>query len=201
MKFTPDIHLIKCLQHVCFQVQRLKGQGRTGFWKFYCVRSMTVLIWPINIASISRSRGHCQMGRLKFLLSAPWLCAYLTNSLHIWHEYDNPWGDDVSYSISRSKVQRSRSLRLLKNFAHFLCGDDVTHHFQVKRSTVKVTHRSFKVFAVPAPCLFDGLASYKYNPWGKNWPLFLYEKWQVHFIRCTDMTEVAVCCAPFLGKK
>ena len=48
-----------------------------------------------------------------FIVSAPWLCAYLTNSLHILHKY-NPRDDDVPHTISRSKGWRSGSHRLFK---------------------------------------------------------------------------------------
>ena len=48
-----------------------------------------------------------------FIVSAPWLYTYLTNSLHILHKY-NPRDHDVPRTISRSKGWRSGSHRLFK---------------------------------------------------------------------------------------
>ena len=48
-----------------------------------------------------------------FVMSAPWLLAYLTNPLYNLHKY-NPKDDDISHTISRSKGWRSRSQRLFK---------------------------------------------------------------------------------------
>ena len=49
-----------------------------------------------------------------FAVSAPWLCAYLTDSFHMWHK---TWSGNVSCIISRSKGQWSRSYGSFKVFA------------------------------------------------------------------------------------
>ena len=103
-----------------------------------------------------------------FIMSAPCLCAYLTNSLHILHKY-NPRDDVVPHTISRSKGWRSGSHRLFKVkvtccFCHVCsvacCLFDrfglyvvqiqpmkswcVTHHFHFKGSKVQVTQARWK---------------------------------------------------------
>ena len=80
-----------------------------------------------------------------FIMSAPWLCAYLTNSLHILHKY-NPRDDDVLHTISRSKGWRSGSHRLFK--------------------VNKVFVMSVLWLAVYLTDLF--YMWYKYNPWSPD---------------------------------
>ena len=48
--------------------------------------------------------GQIHTGRSFYATSVLWLPVYLTGLLHIWHNY-NPWGDDMSHSISTSKVK------------------------------------------------------------------------------------------------
>ena len=136
----------------------------------------------------SRSRSH---GLLEvFAVSVLWLRGYFTNMLDVWHKY-NPWGDVVSRTISRSKVQRSWS------------------------------HRLFELFAVSTPWLCDQFNSFhmwhKYNPWGVMCRTpFLGQKvkvtwviqsfccvcfmpvWQIHFIHGTNATLMGRCVAHYL---
>ena len=84
----------------------------------------------------SRSQRSCEI----FVVSTPWLLAYLIDLLYAWHKY-SPWRDDVPQSISRSKGQRSRSHR----------------SFDMKATLVI---RSFSCVRSVAPSLFGWITSY-----------------------------------------
>ena len=126
-----------------------------------------------------------------FIVSALWLCAYLTNSLHIFHKY-NPRDDDVPHTISRSKGWRSGSHRLFKlrsrvalSFCHVCsvacCLFDrfvlyvvqiqpmkswcVTHHFHFKGSKVQVTQARWKFWPYP---LCVSLPIWLIDMWPRN---------------------------------
>ena len=152
MKLTPDIHLMKCLWHICFEVEtvlikvtyvvpnfccvsslasaflaefhiwqiklmrgacvlhhfQVKGQGHTDRLKFLpCLFRNSVPIWLIHFICGTKSQlqpmwGWCVMHHFEvnshrsrshsvfkvFAMSAPWLCAYSTDLLHMWDEYN-----------------------------------------------------------------------------------------------------------------
>ena len=106
-----------------------------------------------------------------FIMSAAWLCAYLTNSLHILHKY-NPRDDDVPHTPfpgqkaedqDHTGCSKLRS-RVVLSFCHVCsvacCLFDrfvlyvvqiqpmkswcVTHHFHFKGSKVQVTQARWK---------------------------------------------------------
>ena len=51
-----------------------------------------------------------------FVMPVLWLGVYLTDSFHIWHNY-NPWALDVLHTASISKGQRYRS-QAVRRFGH-----------------------------------------------------------------------------------
>ena len=88
-------------------------------------------------------KGQGHRGRSKF-----WLCPlrpYWTDSLHMWYT-SNPWGEDVSRTISGSKGQRSRSQWSFEVLPcplhgsvpigpiHFICGIHTTHEVTMCRA-------------------------------------------------------------------
>ena len=77
-------------------------------------------------------QSFCHVG---FFLTSLWLFDYFMDLLHLWHKHKS-WGDYVMQTISQSKGQWSRSLRLFKFLAlsaswpiswiWFICGTNTT---------------------------------------------------------------------------
>ena len=89
---------MKCLWHIPLQVKRSQvKQSHRGYSKFCRVRS---------IFQVKRSGSHRSFE--VFIVSAPWLLPFLTESLHMWHTY-NTWRVNVPCPIFRTKGLRLRS--------------------------------------------------------------------------------------------
>ena len=127
-----------------------------------------------------------------FAVTALWLCAYLTYSLHMWYPHDT-WGEDVLCTISRSRSHGSIKVLAVSStwlhpfltyslhmwYTHPMRWQCVAHHFRVQRSR---SHGSIKVFAVSL------CGSVPSGP--------------IHYKCGTHTThEVTICRAPFLGQK
>ena len=103
-------------------VSRLNSQrssSQESFDLLSCPVRGAMPIWPIHFIGctntthvgtmcrasfpVQRSRSHGTFE--KFVVSAPWFHAYLTDSFHMQHKY-NTRVDDVSCNVSRSKRQR-----------------------------------------------------------------------------------------------
>ena len=121
---------------------------------------------------VKRSRSHWSFD--VFIVSAPWLPPYLTESLHMWHTYTTHEGVMCRAPFSGWKVNGQGHMGRFKFWScllcgfipiwlnHFICGIHATHeglcvahHFQDERSR---SHRSFLVLALSALWLHPYLA-------------------------------------------
>ena len=146
-------------------------------------------LWHIPF-QVKNQRSRSQWSFEVFVVSAPWLRANLTDLLYSWHKY-SPWHCDVSWSIYRSKGQRSRSHQssemkatlVIRSFCRVhsvalslfgwitsyvayiqhMKGWCVVHHFQDEILKVKVTWvvQSFYCVRSVAPSLFHWFTSYE----------------------------------------
>ena len=107
LSVSLSVSLCVCM---CVSVTLFYNFPITGSsWNF----QQTVILWNACGTYDFKSKGQRPMsqGSIEFfVVSAPWLRAYLTDLLYTWHEY-SPCCDNVSCSISESKGQRSRSHR------------------------------------------------------------------------------------------
>ena len=86
--------------------------------KLCCLGCNVMMLWYVSVClsvclsqhhkNTERHTAHTIVSWPNPIMSAPWLHAYVTDSFHIWFKY-NLWGDDVPHTISRYKVERSRS--------------------------------------------------------------------------------------------
>ena len=100
----------------------------------------------------SRSNGLLEV----FAVSAPWLCVYLTDSLHMWHKY-NPWSNDVSRTTPRPIDQRSRSWLHMCHKCNTWGGDVSRTIFRSESRS----HGSFEILPCPLPgsMIYGGMIS------------------------------------------
>ena len=132
---------------------------------------------------VKRSRSH---GSFEvFVMSAPWLPLYMTESLHMWHTYIT-WGMICHAPFPGAKVKVtwvvwsfgpvcSVAWSLFGQITSYVAyikhkGQCVAPHFQDQKSR---SHGSFKVLALSAPWIRLYLAEslhlwQAYNTWGDN---------------------------------
>ena len=132
-----------CCSRVFDQVFRSKieGQGHMSHWNFWpCLLCGSLPIGQIlfkfdmntshgemicykqfsgqNVKVTWVIQSFCHVG---FFLTSLWLFDYFMDLLHLWHKHKS-WGDYVMQTISHSKGQWSRSLRLFKFLLCLLYG-------------------------------------------------------------------------------
>ena len=153
--------------------------------------------WHDDVSrSIFRSKGQRSRSHRSFQMKVTrvvrsFSCPYWTDSLHMWYIH-NPWGNDVSRTISGSKGRRSRSwgsfevlavsapwLRpywtdsLHMWYTHNPSDNDVSRTTSGSKGQRSRSRGSFEVMAVSAswlrPYWTDSLHMwYTHNPWGDD---------------------------------